>query len=146
MRTRVLISALVVLAGTAACGSGESATPTTEAKTTTTAVKQLDLSDADWTDETASKEVKVEARDNIFVDQYVEVKAGTTVTFTNAGRNRHDVIPAEKGAFPEIAVTDFEPGDTGTITLDEPGDYVYYCSLHGTPSKGMVAAFRVVGE
>ena len=100
MRTRVLLSALVVLAGTAACGSGESATPTTEAKTTTTAVKQLDLTDADWPDETGSSDVKVEARDNVFVEQYVEVKAGTKVTFTNAGRNRHDVIPADKGAFP----------------------------------------------
>jgi plastocyanin len=28
--------------------------------------------------------------------------------------------------------------------LDEPGDYAYYCSLHGTPTAGMIGGLRVV--
>ena len=146
MQKRVLLTAALVLVATAACGSGESASTTTTAAPTTTAVKQLDLADVSWTDDTASKDVTVEAQDNLFVDQYVEVKAGTKITFTNTGRNQHNVMPAEEGAFAPIDTKDFTPGTSADITLTEPGDYVYYCSLHGTPSKGMVAAFRVVGE
>ena len=49
------------------------------------------------------------------------------------------------GAFNEISPDDFQPGDEGTITFTVPGDYPYYCSLHGTPTKGMIGAVRVIG-
>ena len=39
---------------------------------------------------------------------------------------------------------DFDPGDEGAVTFDEVGDFPYYCSLHGTPTKGMIGGIRVV--
>ena len=75
---------------------------------------------------------------------YIEVSAGTTVDFTNRGRNQHNVIPTVDGAFAEIPAEDFQPKDEGSITFTVPGDYAYYCSLHGTPTKGMIGAIRVL--
>jgi len=102
------------------------------------------MNDADITDETGSADVVVNARDNVFVDEYIEVKAGTTVTFDNTGENVHNVLPVEEGAFTPIEADEFDPGDVGTITFDEVGDVPYYCSLHGTKTKGMIGGVRVV--
>jgi plastocyanin len=79
------------------------------------------------------------------VKPYIEVRAGTKVTFTNRGRNQHDVQPVDAGSFAPIPATDFQPSDGDSITFELPGDYSYYCSLHGTPTKGMIGAIRVLG-
>lgn len=116
-----------------ACGSSDSGSS-----------GDVDLSDKDFVDETGSEVVEVDAVDNNFRAPYIEVDAGTTVEFVNDGRNDHNVLPVADGAFPEIPTEDFEPEDVGEITFDEAGDYAYYCSLHGTTTKGMVGAVRVV--
>lgn len=146
MRATPILAAAALVVGLVACGSGEpadqaDATTTTAAKT----AEGLDLSAVEFDDLTGSATAEVQARDNTFVAQYIEVDAGTTVTFTNKGRNQHNVLPAEDGAFGELATDDFEPGESGTITFAKPGDYVYYCTLHGTKRKGMVGAVRVLG-
>ncbi len=146
MRAIRTLGAAALVAGLVACGSGEPAPQSSP--TTTTAPKQaegLDLSAVTFEDATGKDAVEVQARDNTFVAQYLEVDAGTTVTFTNKGRNQHNVYPAEEGAFATIDTDDFEPGESGEITFSEPGDYTYYCTLHGTKRKGMVGAIRVVG-
>ena len=66
------------------------------------------------------------------------------MTFDNRGRNPHNVIPAEEGAFETVEAADFEPEATAEIVFDEPGDYAYYCSLHGTATAGMIGGIRVV--
>ena len=104
----------------------------------------VDLGDKTFEDLTASSTVEVDAVDNNFKPAYIEVKAGTTVTFTNAGRSEHNVLPVEEGAFDPIDVEEFEPGTSQTVTFDEVGDVPYYCSLHGTTTQGMVGAVRVV--
>lgn len=104
----------------------------------------VDLSDKTFEDLTGSSTVEVDAVDNNFKPAYIEIKAGTEVTFTNQGRNQHNVLPVDEGAFEPIDVEEFEPGTSQSITFDEPGDYPYYCSLHGTKTKGMVGAVRVV--
>ncbi|MFZ4518807.1 MAG: cupredoxin domain-containing protein [Microthrixaceae bacterium] len=98
----------------------------------------------DFVDETGKKAVTVEAVDNNFDPQYVTVSKGTTITFTNAGRNPHNVVPVEQGAFSPIPTEKFAPGDSGTITLSSPGTYAYYCTLHGAATRGM--AGRIVVE
>ena len=142
VRALIVTSAIVLVA--AGCGSGEAVTPTTEKSTTTTIAGGPDLSGASFTDQTGKDEVQVLARDNTFVAQYVEVSPGTTVTFANKGQQPHDVLPAVKGTFTGIQPEDFQPGDSGKVTFDEPGDYSYYCSLHGTPTKGMTGTIRVL--
>ena len=59
----------------------------------------VSLDGKEFVDETANTAVTIDAIDNSFRAQYVEVAAGTTVTFDNRGRNVHNVIPAEEGAF-----------------------------------------------
>jgi plastocyanin len=70
----------------------------------------------------------------------LEVPAGSTVTWTNAGNPRHS------------ATTDDGSGDTGlissgeraSITFDTPGVFAYYCTLHGAPGGiGMSAVITV---
>jgi plastocyanin len=104
----------------------------------------VNLDDAEFVDETGSDAVTVDAVDNNFRPEYIEVSAGTTVTFDNRGRNVHNVIPAEEGAFETVEADDFEPEDSADIVFDEPGDYAYYCSLHGTATAGMIGGIRVV--
>ena len=104
----------------------------------------VDLDGKEFVDETGSDAVTIDAVDNSYRAQYVEVSAGTTVTFENRGRNPHNVIPAEEGAFETVEAADFDPEDTADIVFDEPGDYPYYCSLHGTPTDGMIGGIRVV--
>lgn len=100
-------------------------------------------------DETGSTEVAVAARDNVFEPETVTVDAGTTVTWTNEGRNDHNIADASE-AYTDATATPFEveavaftPGDQYTATLDEPGNYAYYCTLHGTPTGGMIGTIIV---
>ncbi len=102
------------------------------------------LAGVTWTDKTGTDTLVVDAKDNTFSPQYVTVTAGTKVTFDNRGRNPHNVIAVEKGAFKTVEVPDFQPGDTADRTFDKPGDYAYYCSLHGTTTAGMIGGIRVV--
>lgn len=112
--------------------------------TTTSPAEEVDLSKAKFDDRSAEAKPEVDAVDNLFKPPYIIVKAGTTVTFRNDGRNSHNVFPAVEGAFEPLETDAFEPGTDATITFDEAGDYPYYCTLHGTTTKGMVGAVRVV--
>lgn len=127
-----------------ACGSGESDSTGVGSPTTKPLAASVDLSKAEFDDRSAEAKPEVDAVDNLFKPPYIIVKAGTTVTFRNDGRNNHNVFPAVKGAFEPLETDAFEPGTDATITFDEPGDYPYYCTLHGTTTKGMVGAVRVV--
>ena len=140
--TAAVAVAALVLVG---CGDGDDTTASDDVTTTTSAASATpDLSGAEWADLTTETAVKVQARDNVFVKPYIEVKAGTTVTFTNRGRNQHNVIAVPEGTFESIEADDLEPGTSQEVTFTAPGDYPYYCSLHGTTTKGMVGAIRVV--
>ncbi len=100
-----------------------------------------DISGEEFEDLTGRDEVTVDAVDN----RFVEIDAGTTVRFENRGRNVHNAIPAEDGAFDPVEADELGPGDTAEVTFDEPGLYPYYCSLHGTTTKGMIGGIRVRG-
>ncbi len=142
-----MVTAVVLLLSltVASCGSGGSATPTNDASaTSTTEATGVDLSKATFADDTGQKKVVVDAVDNNFRDQYVKVKAGTTVEFMNAGHNEHNVFPVVKGAFKKAETSQFEPSTSYAVVFAKPGDYPYYCTLHGTPMKGMIGAIRVV--
>lgn len=127
----VAVPALLV----AACGNdGGSSSATTEAPS---------VPEENLDDQTGRDAVVVQARDNTFLSQDVLISAGTEVTFENRGRNPHNVLPVEDGAFPAVETEDFQPGDEAAITFDEPGEYPYYCSLHGTETGGMVGTIVV---
>lgn len=144
--TATAITFCLALAVTGCSGDSDSATTTTAEVATPT----VDLATVTFEDQTGKPEVAIDAVDNNFEPQYVEVSPGTKVTFRNDGRNSHNVIPIGSGGFDEIATDDFEPGTEvevtfgQTATFEEPGDYHYYCTLHGTTNKGMIGAIRVV--
>jgi plastocyanin len=70
-----------------------------------------------------------------FEPRVIEVKQGTTVTWTN-----HDDFPHTvqilSGA--ETGTYDLGIGKTTTIALDRPGTVYYHCSLHPAQMKGEV--------
>lgn len=104
-----------------------------------------EVPDSEFVDSTGESEVVIQARDNVFEPPYVTISAGTAVTFDNVGRNVHNALPVEEDAFEPVTTDMLQPGDTATVTFDEPGLYPYYCSLHGTTTRGMVGRIRVVG-
>ena len=101
-----------------------------------------DLSGKEFQNAQGKRSVTVEAGDNNFTPAYVEVSTGTTVKFEYTGRNHHNEIAVDNG-FKSITRT-FNTGDSVTVTFDKPGEYPYYCSLHGTPTRGMTGGIRVV--
>jgi plastocyanin len=142
-RTRRLlpIAALPLFLAAGACGGDSAAAgPSTTAGATDT-----DVVDVAFQDSTGQADVAIQVRDNAFVGQYVAVSAGTTVTFDNRGRNPHDVVPVEDTAFAEVPTESLQPGEAATVTFAEPGNYPYYCTLHGTETAGMFGIIRVTG-
>ncbi len=145
MRTRHLG---VLLAGAAllltSCGGDDDSGESSDSGDAdlTEAVALMD--EAGPEDQTGAEEVTVDAVDNNFKPKYVAVSVGTEVTFVNDGQNVHNVLPVEDGAFEPIEASAFDPGDEGAVVFDEAGDFPYYCSLHGTKTKGMIGGIRVV--
>ena len=84
----------------------------------------------------------VQSLDNAFRAPDIQVQPGTSVTWTNDGRNEHDVLPVEGDAW-GVEVEEFQPGDAYEHTFTEPGVYDYYCSIHGTTTAGMVGTVVV---
>ncbi len=88
-------------------------------------------------------EIVVEATEMAFDPSSVEVAAGEPVnlTVTNVGRAFHDLTIDELDLQVDVA-----SGQTATVGLeiDEPGEYVYYCSVPGHASAGMQGTLTVV--
>jgi plastocyanin len=87
-------------------------------------------------------EVKVGVVDNDFVPSAIRINPGTTVRWTNQGRSPHDIVAADPkqdfgGAF-GITPDKFKPGAAYEFQFKTPGVYRYYCSLHGSKTKGMI--------
>lgn len=136
IRPRLLAGLVVVTLLAVGCGDdnsgGESA-----------AEGLPEVAASEFVDMTGESEIVIDAKDNVFETQFVTVSPGTKVTFENAGRNPHNVIPVDKSQFESIPADQFRPDDSATRTFEDPGVYPYYCSLHGTPSAGMDGRIRV---
>jgi plastocyanin len=86
--------------------------------------------------------VEVQAVDNTFRPEAIEVAAGTEVVWTNEGRTDHDIRMVDGDDF-GVSREDFTPGDEYSFRFTEPGTYAYYCTLHGTESAGMTGSVEV---
>jgi plastocyanin len=126
----------------AADGQGDETTGDTTATTDQTETGAPDITLPDEVVPLTTDPADVRAIDNSFDAEGVKVPAGTTVRWTNAGRQDHDVIPADGGDW-GAEVEAFHPGDTYEHTFTEPGTYSYYCTIHGTSAKGMVGVVVV---
>lgn len=101
------------------------------------------VDDSEWVDETGESTITIDTKDNTFTPEHVKVSPGTKIVFDNRGRTAHNVIPSIKDQFTSISVDELQPADTATLVLDDAGEYPYYCSLHGTPTKGMIGSILV---
>lgn len=68
--------------------------------------------------------------------------SGTTITVSNDGQLPH-TLTAVDGSFDTGTV---EAGSSAELTIDEPGVYQVFCSLHGTAEGDGMAGVLVVGE
>ena len=87
--------------------------------------------------------VAVAVNDSTFAPADVTVVAGGAVQWTSASKSeRHTIIPVDASAF--TAHTDLiKPGESVTVTFSKPGDYAYYCSIHGKPNAGQHGVVHV---
>jgi plastocyanin len=67
-----------------------------------------------------------------FEPAVIQVTAGTTVTWTNNDHFTHSV--EMKGMDDHV----MKPGDSVTITFDQPGSFDYECTLHPHDMQGKV--------
>jgi len=135
----VVVVALVL--GLSACGAdpndafSSTTVPTTAAPQPTSAV----------TFPPNSVEKPVVAIDNNFLPQNLTVPAGTKVTFTNRGRNPHNIVPVDAAQVTTWGATDaqFQPKAVYSYVFDRTGTFVYYCTIHGSPKGGMFGTITV---
>lgn len=94
----------------------------------------------------AQQTAGVDVRDNEFVEPDIAVTAGDTVEWTQSGSNPHSVT-ADDGSFdshPNCLPACMGQGDTFSHTFETPGEYRYYCKIHGGPDgQGMSGIVRV---
>ena len=72
---------------------------------------------------------------NRFTPDNVTIAVGTTVTWTWVG-GFHDVTSTGNPGFPGSGSPVSAP-HTFSQTFNTPGTYLYFCSVHGSPSAGM---------
>jgi plastocyanin len=108
MNPRLVLSALALIAAAAlatACGDS-------------------DTSDDPLTVGGPSETITIE--DSSFKPGNLQVPAGATVTFVNEDSAVHDA----KARDDSWETEHLGRGDSGAVTLDAPGDYDYYCTIH----------------
>ena len=86
--------------------------------------------------------IPVLAIDNTFRPQRIEVVVGDEVVWENRGMNEHDILWIEGDDW-GVATDQFQPGDAYSHVFTEPGEYRYYCSIHGNEDVGMVGTLIV---
>jgi plastocyanin len=91
----------------------------------------------------AANEVIIEMVDFEYSQKELTIPVGTTVTWVNNGTKKHSAT-ADDGSFNTGL---FDPGQSFSITFDTPGEFQYYCELHGAPGgEGMSAKIIVTAE
>jgi len=76
-----------------------------------------------------------------FIPKEVQVKVGTTVTWTNAGTTKHSATAIDRA----FNTRNLAPGETKSVTFSTPGTFVYHCVFHGNPDdrSGMIGTVVV---
>ena len=85
-------------------------------------------------DAPATGDAVVEMLDNTFAPSEIHVPVGGTVTFVGAGRNPHNAVAADGSWSTEDSFGSLNQleGDAATVSFDQPGEYAFFCTFHGT--------------
>ncbi|MGH8928102.1 MAG: right-handed parallel beta-helix repeat-containing protein [Acidimicrobiia bacterium] len=92
--------------------------------------------------------VTVRMFDNSFGPEEIWVPVGAEVTFVGAGRNPHNAVAADGSWSTKEVLGSLEQleGDEATIRFATPGEYLFFCTFHGTSQGEGMAARLVVGD
>jgi plastocyanin len=131
--------AVVAAAGALATGCADDGPSPVEA------VEQPGPTDAMGSSVAPAETVTVQAIDNTFRPDRIEVAPGTEVVWVNGGRNEHDLLSDSDLEFGAVAA-DFQPGDEYRYVFTEPGEYPYHCTIHGTTTVGMIGTVVVTDQ
>jgi plastocyanin len=88
--------------------------------------------------------IPVFALDNTFRPEIIEINVGDEVIWENRGQNEHDILRVEGEGW-GVEAYGFQPGAVYAHVFTEPGEYAYYCSIHGNETVGMVGTIIVNG-
>jgi plastocyanin len=141
MATATVAGLALVL--TAACGS-DSGDGSAGAGGTATTGPSLTVP-ADVEDLTGQAEVEIGVVDNDFEPAAFRVDPRTEIVFVNRGENKHNVTPSVEGSFEGLSDDELDVGARASVTIDDAGTYHYYCTLHGTPTRGQNGVI-IVGD
>ncbi len=89
----------------------------------------------------APRDVTVTMKEFAFAPKEIKVKAGTTVTWANAGTTAHSATAIDKS----FNTRNLQPGERKSVTFSTPGTFVYHCVFHGNPDdkSGMIGTVVV---
>lgn len=85
-----------------------------------------------------SDDFVVEAKDNFFEPEAIQVEVGGTITWENTGQLLHTAQAADDS----WDSGDLDPGESFSVTFDEAGTVPYICLYHEV--IGMVGTIEVV--
>lgn len=88
--------------------------------------------------------VPVVALDNSFRPEVVTIDVGDEVLWENRGINDHNALYVDGDDW-GVEVEDFGPGAVYAHVFTEPGEYRYFCSIHGNEDIGMIGTIIVEG-
>lgn len=99
-------------------------------------------------DTASGDDVVVQMFDNRYQFTEVTVPVGGTVTFVGAGRNPHNAVSADESWSTEdvFGSPEQHEGDKATLTFDQPGEYVFFCTFHGNAGGDGMAGTLIVGS
>ena len=116
-------------------------------ETTVTTPNVVEIPD-NAVDYTGQSEVSISIDDNSFSDRFIIVSPGTNITWTNTGRNRHNVTPSfeegEPGWFTSLNESLFDEGGFASSLFEQTGYFPYFCTFHGTATRGQTGQIFVV--
>lgn len=135
----MLVVAAVVALVSGACGDDSNA----QSPATST---PIDVDASKFVDMTGKDRVEIKIVDNEFQPRYVTITAGTTVVWTNEGRNLHNIKSVDEGVIAVSADTQLINGKSLDAAFANEGDAAYFCTLHGTPKNGQTGGIRVVAK
>lgn len=133
-------------------------TATPEPEPTPTATAEPDPTatpEPDEGDDGDGADLVIDIQDNFFDPEEIEVAPGDTVTWVNNGDLVHTATldpeiaqDPDNAVLPDGAETwdsgDLQSGDEFSVTLEVPGEYVYFCRPH--EALGMVGTIIVTEE
>jgi plastocyanin len=88
------------------------------------------------------EEYTVVMRATEFTPEELTVPVGATVVWTNTDTMAHTVNADDESFASGI----LEPGETFSRAFNEPGEYQYYCELHGDPGRLGMAGVIIVTD